>query len=117
MAPVSIVLGAVAGSSGPVSVAGPEATVVVSVSNGFAKAKKKWLQAAHVPSAVQGAYWEAAARALRTDTARRGSRAAIAALENLATLPDTNDTPTQMAEAHHDIAVLDRFFATPNPYA
>ncbi|MCU4185959.1 hypothetical protein K6U06_16430 [Acidiferrimicrobium sp. IK] len=42
-----------------------------------------------------------------------GYPAAVGELVQLAGLPETGDTPAQMALAKSDIAALDSFFATP----
>jgi hypothetical protein len=126
---VAIALGAAACSSGPPAAVTPTQSVTTSAgvtvgiraSSSFAQAKKKWLHAATVSSAEQGLYWRAAATALEKGIKMAGAnapryRSAIRALENLASLPDANDTPKQMAESRHDISVLDYFFGTADPY-
>ena len=41
---------------------------------------------------------------------------AVQELQQLASLPETNDTPTQMTEAQQDTSALNTFFGTPNLY-
>jgi hypothetical protein len=87
----------------------------------FASAKRDWQQGAMTVSARQGQYWREAAVALRRAGEGQPTRAseyhaATAALDNLAPLPDADDSAQQRAEATLDIALLDRVFSTPDLY-
>lgn len=86
--------------------------------NGFTDAKDGWRVSGNAIVANQGRYWIQAAIDLQygkshdhADTS--GYPTAIDALVNLASLPDTNVTPTQRQQAAADSAELDSFFGTP----
>ena len=89
---------------------------------GYDKARTQWQQGATAISADQGKYWLGAAADLAagklTDTGdTSGYAAAIAALTELTTLPDAQQTPAQNAAYHADIKTLNTFFNTPNLYS
>jgi hypothetical protein len=93
----------------------------VLASTGFTLAKEVWQQGAVAISAYQGAYWGRAVadlnRAMSADpkgTSRDG--AAVKELGQLEGLPETSETPAQMAEAKKDTAALNKFFGTPGLY-
>jgi hypothetical protein len=89
---------------------------------GFTAAKQQWVQAASSISAEQGVYWVQAASDLSSAITAGGIdafqyRTAIGQLQQLASIPETSDTPAQMMEAHSDVAALNTFFGTPNLYS
>ncbi len=88
---------------------------------GFASAKQEWIQGSSVISADLNSYLLRAASDLSSAITAGGintsqSQTAVGQLNQLASLPETSDTPAQMMEAHSDIAALDTFFNTPGLY-
>ena len=81
----------------------------------FALAQAAWIQGAKAISAHQGLYWTQAVTDLKTAGSAYATE--IAALKQLIALPDANQNPTQNAEYHHDINVLNGFFGTPSLYS
>jgi hypothetical protein len=84
-------------------------------------AKQHWRTGALAASVVQSRYLRRAAadltRAIGDGVSDAGAyRRAVSQLRQLASLPETSDTPTQIAEAKRDLAALNRFFATKNLY-
>jgi hypothetical protein len=87
----------------------------------FNDAKREWIAGARVASVVQSSYLRRAAadltRAIDDGLSDAGAdRRAVSQLRQLASLPETSDTPAQIAEAKVDLAALNRFFATKNLY-
>lgn len=82
---------------------------------GYAPAQLDWYLGSKVPSYRQGYYWHHAAAALHGGSATQWTYQ-INELNQLISLPDAMQTPTQHAEWLHDVRDLDRFFATPNLY-
>ena len=90
-------------------------------SPGFAAAKDQWVQGASAISANQGTYWDQAATDLANAASSAGPQSAsymtaVQELHQLAALPETSETATQMAEAQQDTSALDSFFGTPGLY-
>jgi hypothetical protein len=84
-------------------------------------AKREWIAGARVASVVQSTYLRRSAadltRAIDDGLSDAGAdRRAVSHLRQLASLPETSDTPAQIAEAKVDLAALNRFFATKNLY-
>ena len=82
---------------------------------GFAAALAAWKQGSQVDLADLNRYLSQAASDLR-QAADPGYDTAISQLTYLASLPDSNDTPAQIANAQADDKALDAFFATPGLY-
>ena len=96
-------------------------TTTAQANAGFANAKSQWVQGASASSADQGMYWDQAATDLANAAPSAGSESAsymtaVQELQQLASLPETNDTPTQMTESQQDTSALNTFFGTPNLY-
>ena len=81
---------------------------------GFYTARQAWLDAVWVDAAQQSEYWDQAAADLRLAAKSRPMYAAVArALTNLASLPDTDDTPAQQRNAAVDLRIISAFFDAP----
>jgi pyruvate/2-oxoglutarate dehydrogenase complex dihydrolipoamide acyltransferase (E2) component len=82
----------------------------------FASAKSQWEQGANAISADQGTFLDQAATDLSDAIAAGGStpgyQTAVQELQQLASLPETDDTAAQMSEAKNDITALNVFFGT-----
>jgi hypothetical protein len=88
---------------------------------GFAAAKLEWQQGASAISADQNSYFTQAATDLSNAIAAgegntSGYSSAVQELQQLASLPETSDTPAQMSEAQSDITALNTFFGTSGLY-
>lgn len=97
------------------------ATTTSTVPAGFTSAKQQWIQGASAISADQSQYLLQAATDLTGAVAGAGVDAAsyqtaIAQLKQLASLPETSDTPAQKAEAQADVQALNAFFGTTDLY-
>jgi hypothetical protein len=97
------------GSSSPASGSSAKAA---SSPSGFADALTAWKQAWQGPLATMNTYLTQAAGDLRR-AGDPGYDTAISQLAYLASLPDTDATPTQQAGAQADGKALDAFFGTP----
>jgi hypothetical protein len=98
-----------------------QTTTIAQPNPGFAAAKNQWVQGASASSADQGANWDQAATDLSNAAPSAGSQSAsymmaVQELQQLASLPETSETPTQMTEAQQDTSALNSFFGTPNLY-
>jgi hypothetical protein len=87
----------------------------------FVDAKRAWVAGSYASSFEQSTYLRRAANWLvhGVDHAAAGDaryRVSIRQLRQLASLPETSDTPTQMAEAKHDLRALNVFFDTKGLY-
>ena len=82
---------------------------------GFAAAQAAWKQGSQVDLAQLNEYLSQAASDLR-QAGDPSYDTAISQLTYLAGLPDSNDTPTQIANAQTDDKALDTFFGTPGLY-
>jgi hypothetical protein len=87
----------------------------------FADAKRAWVAGSYASSFEQSTYLRRAANWLvhgvdpgAADDAPY--RVSIRQLRQLASLPETSDTTTQMAEAKHDLGALNVFFDTKGLY-
>ena len=87
----------------------------------LACARIEWVAGSSVPSYVQSAYFHTAAVELAraigagvNDTSSFQSR--LEELRQLATLPETNDSPTQRSQARQDPRDLNIFFNTTRLY-
>jgi hypothetical protein len=87
----------------------------------LACARIEWVAGSSVPSYVQSAYFHTAAVELAraigagvNDTSSFQSR--LEELRQLATLPETNDSPTQRSQARQDPRDLNIFFNTKRLY-
>jgi predicted lipid-binding transport protein (Tim44 family) len=89
-------------------------TTSAAETSAFGAAKAQWVAGAKADAANQGQYWTQAATDLSPFA---GYSSDVADLRQLAALPDTDDTPTQMAEATADVNTLNSFFATPGLYS
>jgi len=84
-------------------------------------ARRQWVAGARAASFEQSIYFRRAAADL-TGAVRDGATPvsayghAAAQLRQLASLPETSDTPAQVAQATHDLAALNRFFDTTKLY-
>jgi hypothetical protein len=78
----------------------------------FAGALAQWKSAAAANAATMNMYLLQAADDLR-GSGYPGSGTAVDQLTYLASLPPTNNTPAQQANAHADVQALDSFFGTP----
>ena len=78
----------------------------------FASALAQWKSAAAANAATMNKYLLQAADDLQ-GSGYPGSATAVNELKYLASLPPTNDTPTQQANAKTDVKALDSFFGTP----
>jgi hypothetical protein len=101
--------------------AASSSTTITSSLGGFTAAKQQWVQGASAISADQGTYFLQAAADLTKAIAEGGVnvsqyQSAVMALKSLALLPETSDTPQQMAEAHSDLVALNAFFGTTGLY-
>src|SRR5580658_7833896 len=88
---------------------------------GFTAAKNQWIGGASAISADQDSYWNQAASDLANAAPSAGSQSAsymmaVQELQQLASLPETSETPTQMTEAQQDTSALNSFFGTPGLY-
>ena len=87
----------------------------------YSQALAQWNQGVCIDAAQQGQYWHQAAADLQAglggDTGdASGYQSAISSLNDIAGIPDTNDTPAQQAEYQSDAETLDTFFSTPGLY-
>jgi hypothetical protein len=82
----------------------------------YAGARSQWQQAEQQPTATQNQYFLTAANDLNAQASSPGFSDAVAELKNLASIPETNVTSAQMAQAQSDVAALDQFFNTPGLY-
>jgi hypothetical protein len=89
-------------------------TLSASTGSGYAAAKAQWKAAPCRAAAVQGDYWQRAARDLARRPRRPGSAQAIRELNTLAALPETGETAGQMHKFTANARALNRFFHTPN---
>jgi len=88
---------------------------------GYTTATQQWEQGAKSIAAGQSGYWDRAAADLRGGLSSgaagtSGYAAAIQELQGLAAIPETSDTPAQMAEAQSDSLALNLFFGTDGLY-
>jgi hypothetical protein len=86
-----------------------------------ASAKQQWVEGATAISADLNRYLLRAASDLSGavsagDVNASGNQVAVQELRQLASIPETSDTPEQLAEAHSDIQALNSFFGTPGLY-
>lgn len=88
----------------------PQAPVSPPAGSGYAGALAAWKQSADAAAYDLSRYLLKAADDLRA-TGNSNYAAATRELKNLASLPETGDTPAQQAQA--DVTALDRFFGTP----
>ena len=87
----------------------------------YRAARRQWVAGALAASVEQATYFRRAAadltRAVVDGASPAGAyRSAAAQLRQLAALPETSDTTTQIAQAKHDLRALNRFFDTANLY-
>lgn len=87
----------------------------------FVDAKRAWVAGSYASSFEQSTYLRRAANWLvhGVDPGAGGDaryRVSILQLRQLASLPETSDTPTQVAEAKHDLGALNVFFGTKGLY-
>jgi hypothetical protein len=92
------------------------------IPSGFALAKSQWEQGAMAASADQVGFWNQAVTDLTGAESSAGSNeasyaTAVQELQQLISIPETGDTPTQIAEAQTDVPALDSFFSTPGLYS
>jgi hypothetical protein len=87
----------------------------------FVDAKRAWIAGSYASSFEQARYLRRAANWLVHGVvpAAPGDgqyKVSIHQLRQLASLPETSDTPTQINEAKHDLAALNAFFSTKGLY-
>jgi hypothetical protein len=109
------------GFVGCASVGGSNAGQRPPSSIGFEAAKQAWEKGAAADSADQGIYWSRAESDLAQDTdsgesSGAGFRSAEHELQQLAALPDADQTLAESAGFKHDTRALDTFFATNGLY-
>ena len=99
----------------------PTVPIPVDASLAFSTAKTNWVQNVCNSAASQGFIWQDAAVDLQFaadnsngDTA--GFAEASTELNDLASIPETSDTPAQMNQFQSDIQSLNSFFGTPGYY-
>ncbi|HEY2214120.1 MAG TPA: hypothetical protein VGH31_03610, partial [Acidimicrobiales bacterium] len=79
--------------------------------------KQAWENGATAISADQDMYWAQAVSDLQSVGAGiEAYKEAIAELQQLESIPETSDTPTQINEAENDTTALNTFFGTPGLY-
>jgi hypothetical protein len=81
----------------------------------------QWQEGAAAISADQGSYLTQAATDLSNAIAAgegntSGYSSAVSELQQLASLPETSDTPAQISEAQSDLMALNTFFGTSGLY-
>ena len=82
---------------------------------GYYTARQAWLDSVWVDLAQQGEYWNQAAADLRPAAQSQPAYAAVVrALTELASFPDTDQTPAQHQEMDTDWDAISRFFDTPD---
>jgi cell wall-associated NlpC family hydrolase len=82
---------------------------------GFYTARQVWLDSVCVDMAQKGEYWKQAAADLRPAAQSQPAYAAVVrALTNLASFPETDQTPAQQHEMDTDWDAISRFFDTPD---
>ena len=92
-----------------------------SAQHDYNAAKRAWVHGAHAPSFQQSMYFSRAALLL-TLAVSHGAKdvadynSAIKELHQLATLPETDDSPSQQSQARDDLRALNHFFATKGLY-
>lgn len=91
------------------------------VPSGFEAARQQWVQGAAALSYQANTYLLQAASDLSTPTSvgsatAQNYQAAVQQLKMLASLPETGDTPAQIADAHSAIQALNAFFGTQGLY-
>jgi hypothetical protein len=86
----------------------------------LAAAKQEWIDGSTVDSAESSSYLRLAAidllSAMDAGAADADYRTAVQQLQQVAALPETGDTPAQMAEASTDLTDLNTFFGTDGLY-
>jgi hypothetical protein len=83
--------------------------------NAYDAARNQWLASSKAPLASIGQYFLAAAKDLEPWTAGNPAYTkAVSELKYLASVPDSNATPTQTANANAYTNNLNAFFQTPN---
>jgi ABC-type Fe3+-hydroxamate transport system substrate-binding protein len=87
---------------------------------GFGAAKQQWEEGAMADSADQTRFFNLAAgdlnSAITTGANHSDYAHAVQELQQLASLPETSETPTQQSEAQHDVQALNTFFGTSGLY-
>jgi hypothetical protein len=81
----------------------------------FARAQADWVHGATVDSAHQNLVWGQAVTHLKAAGSTYASQ--IALLKQLMSIPETGDTPAQIATARKDVKALDSFFGTVGLYS
>jgi hypothetical protein len=84
-------------------------------------AQRAWVNGSIAPSFQQSMYFSRAALLLSIAVTRGVSNVAqynlsIKELKQLASLPETDDSPSQKSQARDDLRALDHFFATQGLY-
>jgi hypothetical protein len=83
----------------------------------YAAALSQWQQGAQASAAAQNQYFLQAANDLNAQASAPGFSDAVSELQDLTTIPETDATSAQMADAQSDVAALDQFFNTPGLYS
>jgi hypothetical protein len=99
----------------------PSLTTILSKANTDLSALRDWTVGAAAPSYQQSMFWRRAARSLsvastKDSAQRKVDQNAAAELRQLASLPETSDTPSQRSTSQRDVAELNAFFGTKNLY-
>jgi hypothetical protein len=100
----------------------PPSATAPAVPAGFTAAKTQWIDGSSEDAAAMGNFWIQAVSDLQSaltaeDAGTAGYPAAIQELQQLTSLPDTDDTPVQTTEINDDITALNQFFSTPGLYS
>jgi len=98
--------------------AAPGVSPTIPSDTGYALAKQEWQLSSNEAAVYQSVTWQQAASYLaigeRVDPGNTsGYPAAIEELNQLASIPEMDATPTQNAEGSADVAALTSFFNTP----
>jgi Zn-dependent M28 family amino/carboxypeptidase len=99
----------------------PNGVAKITQREAFAGAKRAWVAGSYASSFEQSTYLYRAANRLVHGVVPGAPgdaryKVSIRQLRQLASLPETSDTPTQVSEAHADLRALNVFFGTKDLY-
>jgi hypothetical protein len=90
-----------------------EASTGAAKPSSFALARRQWILGGYAGAAIEGLNWSRAAKDLTAGPpVGSAARRAAALLEQLASLPDAQQTPAQQRESIADFEALNAFFST-----
>jgi len=94
---------------------------MVSAQHDFDAAKRAWVHGALAPSYQQSMYFTRAASLLSLAESHGAKdvadyKSSVKELQQLATLPETDDSASQQSQARDDLRALNHFFATKGLY-